>query len=336
MPRAFRDVVDLQGDLEAQRASIQPDGLDGQRVAAGRQLGTIRSLVEAERRRSERSDSDGGSSWGTDRRRRRSNSSSSGRSGRKRRKADVEEPEDEDVLIVEDDGDLDEESDDYADDSGAEDDEYLDLDSDDEDDSRSSASGNRGTRNHRTAKPRRSGKGRDRRQGGQRDGRSNGRTQRAGDGDGGRGDADSEDDEFWLDGTREDPDAGGSSVAGLPRGVYSEDEEANALQHARRKRRGVVWVHGGSESSLDRWFSLYQNALKDGAQTWVWIFVEGSGGGKLSFKRFSRSKKGWKTVYRVPAALSDQDGVRQVRREVLQVLGGYVPKLDRTVDFGQF
>jgi len=155
-------------------------------------------------------------------------------------------------------------------------------------------------------------------------------------------------DSYWLSGSREDPDAtlGGSeddevimegrSSDGLPVGVYSEDEESNAVSRALRRGQGMVWVYGGSEASLRRWHSFYEGVLEDGGVPWVWIFSEGAGGGEIRFKRFSGEQESWKTVYKVPASKSDRDGMRQVRVEVISVLDGYVPKLDRRVEFGRF
>jgi len=99
---------------------------------------------------------------------------------------------------------------------------------------------------------------------------------------------------------------------------------------------GIVWVYGGSEEALKRWFNLYEGLLEDGGRTWIWIFSEGSGGGELRFKRYASDRESWATVYRVPSALADEDGMRQMRREVLEVLDGYIPKLDRKVKFGRF
>ena len=166
-----------------------------------------------------------------------------------------------------------------------------------------------------------------------------------------RSEAGAEDESYWLDGSRDDPDAlisgdrgdelsddvaYGRSATGLPAGVYSEDEESNAVSRARRRGMGIVWVNGGSESSVKRWYSLYEGTRQDGGESWVWIFSEGSGGGELRFKRFSKDENRWKAVYRVPASLSDARGQRKLRDEVLQVLRGYVPESDRQVPFGRF
>jgi hypothetical protein len=163
------------------------------------------------------------------------------------------------------------------------------------------------------------------------------------------GDDSEEDGEsYWLSGSREDPDSTdwsgddesevsrGRSAEGLPRGVYSEDEESNAVSRALNLGMGVIWVYGGSEASLRRWLSLYDGVIEDGGKPWVWIFSEGAGGGEIRFKRFSGERDSWKTVYKVPAAKADRAGMRELRVEVLSVLDGYVPKLDRKVPFGRF
>jgi hypothetical protein len=160
--------------------------------------------------------------------------------------------------------------------------------------------------------------------------------------------ADDGGDSYWLSGSREDPDAveggdvdrdssvEGRSSTGLPAGVYSEDEEANAVSRALRRGMGVAWVYGGSEVALKRWHSFYEGVLEDGGTPWIWIFSEGAGGGEIRFKRFSAERESWKTVYKVPASKSGRAGMREVRVEVISVLEGYIPKLDRKVEFGRF
>ncbi len=167
----------------------------------------------------------------------------------------------------------------------------------------------------------------------------------------GRGNSDSDrpEDSYWLSGSREDPDAAdwgsgseeddlseGRSVEGLPQGVYSEDAEANAVSRALREGMGVVWVYGGSETALKRWYALYEDVAADGSDSWVWIFSEGAGGGELRFKRFSSDRESWKTVYKVPSSKANRTGMRELGGEVIAVLEGYVPALDRKVPFGRF
>jgi len=159
---------------------------------------------------------------------------------------------------------------------------------------------------------------------------------------------DEDGDSYWLSGSREDPDlmqdgdvdddssVEGRSSTGLPAGVYSEDEESNAVSRALRRGMGVVWVYGGSEAALKRWHSFYEGVLEDGGAPWIWIFSEGAGGGEIRFKRFSGERESWKTVYKVPASKAGRAGMREVRVEVISVLDGYVPRLDRKVEFGRF
>jgi hypothetical protein len=160
--------------------------------------------------------------------------------------------------------------------------------------------------------------------------------------------SDDEGDSYWLSGSREDPDktnwseddesdvSQGRSAEGLPKGVYSEDEEFNAVNRALNRGMGVVWVYGGSEASLKRWLSLYDGVIEDGGKPWIWIFSEGAGGGEIRFKRFSGDEESWKTIYKVPSSKADRSGLRELSVEVISVLEGYVPKRDRKVPFGRF
>ncbi|HCP47618.1 MAG TPA: hypothetical protein DIU15_16370, partial [Deltaproteobacteria bacterium] len=122
----------------------------------------------------------------------------------------------------------------------------------------------------------------------------------------------------------------------LPDGVFVAERVDEALSQAQQDSMGVVHVYGAAVGRMIRWLDVYEQAEEEGAPLWNWVLHVGDEPGKLSFQRYAKAEEAWSAVWETTTEFDSTVTEEAVTATMLQVFDGFVPSLDKRVEFGAF